>query len=369
MPSRRRWVRGAKRTMRKTLFRLACAALVVSAVPARLAIGEWSPWLGLPPVSDVAEPGDLTKQVELGRRLFLEPHLAEDGVISCSTCHIPEHGFTLNTLPTSSGRGGIIQRRNAPSLLNVSLAKSLFRDGRMHSLEEQIWGPLLNVEEQWNPTIEDVVARLKARPEYDKAFRSAFSGQRVSKQLIGASLAAYERSLVAAGSPFDQWYYGKNEAALTPDARAGFEIFRAGGCSHCHSVESDHATFTDDSYRNTGVEWARVNGKIGVEKGVPDVGRFEVTGREVDRHAFRVPTLRNVALTFPYMHDGSLASLREVVDFYDGGNGDDPQRDSHLRKLNLSKQQKQQLIAFLESLTSANAEALAKQARTPFVSN
>ena len=345
---------------------LSSATLLFGLGAIERALSEESPWLGLPPAQDIGLPGDRALQAELGRRLFLGPHLAEDGVVSCSMCHVPEHGFALNTLATASGRGGIVLRRNAPSLLNISLAKSLLRDGGAHSLEEQIWGPLLNVEEQWNPSVNDVVTRLRARPIYDKAFKSAFAGNGVSKLTISAALAAYERSLVAAGSPFDQWYFGKNDAALSADAREGFRIFRSSGCSHCHAIENQHASFTDDSYRNTGVEWSRVNGRLGSAKAVADAGRFAVTGREVDRFAFRVPTLRNVALTFPYMHDGSLATLRDVVDFYDGGNGGDPQRDSHLRKLNLSDAQKTQLVAFLESLTSANADVLAKRARAPF---
>lgn len=342
------------------------ATVLAAALPLGMARGADLSALGLPATVDTGLPGDRNLQAELGRRLFLEPYLAEDGMVSCSTCHIPEQGFTVNNIATAAGRGGSILRRNAPSLLNVALAKSMFRDGRMHSLEEQIWGPLLDLQEQWNPSVEDVVSRLKARPVYDKAFRSAFAGQRVSKHLISAALAAYERSLAAAGSPFDQWYFGKIDGALSANARAGFEVFRAGGCGHCHAIERDYATFTDDTYRNTGVEWARTNGHLGTQKGVADVGRFAVTGREADRHAFRVPTLRNVALTFPYMHDGSLATLRDVVDFYDAGNGADPQRDPRLRRLNLSELQKKQLVAFLESLTSPNAEGLAKQARAPF---
>ncbi len=368
MPLLRNSARRNKTSMK--IFRISlisfAAALAIFIWPMKRAVSEWSPSLGLPAIEDVGFPGDRAQQVELGRRLFNEPHLAEDGVVSCSMCHVPEQGFTVNHVPTSSGRGGIILRRNAPSLLNISLAKSLFRDGREHTLENQVWGPLLNVEEQWNPSVDDVVSRLRARDNYDKAFRSAFAGQRVSKQLISAALAAYERSLVAGGSPFDQWHVGQSENALSADAAAGFEIFRSSGCAHCHSIERDHASFTDDSYRNTGVEWARINGKLGSTKGVPDVGRFEVTGRGTDRYAFRVPSLRNVALTYPYMHDGSIASLREVVDFYDAGSGDDPQRDSHLRRLNLSHAQKNQLIAFLESLTSPNADVLAKRARAPF---
>jgi cytochrome c peroxidase len=161
----------------------------------------------------------------------------------------------------------------------------LLLDGREHTLENQIWGPLLNVEEQWNERVEDIVSRLRALDNYDKAFRSAFDGQRVSKQLISAALAAYERSLVAGGSPFDQWYFGQSENALSADARAGFEIFRSSGCEHCHSVERDHASFSDDSYRNTGIEWARLHGALGNTKGVPDVGRYAVTEREGDRYS------------------------------------------------------------------------------------
>ena len=341
------------------------AALFFALLPTSHAVCDGSPRLGLPAEEDTSLPGNRALQAELGRQLFLEPHLAEDGVVSCSMCHVPEQGFTVNSIPTASGRGGIILRRNAPSLLNIGLAKSLFRDGRVHALEDQIWGPLLNPEEQWNPTIEDVVSRLKARANYDKAFKTAFAGQRVSKQLISAALAAYERSLVAAGSPFDQWSFGEIDGALSVEARAGFDVFKTSGCSHCHAIERSHANFADDSYRNTGIEWARMNGQLGSAKTTPDLGCFEVTGREADRYAFRVPTLRNVALTFPYMHDGSLATLRDVVDFYDAGSGNDPTREMRLRRLNLGERQKAQLIAFLESLTSINAGELAKQARAP----
>ena len=325
-----------------------------------------SPWLGLPAMADAGLPGDRSLQIELGRQLFQDPILAADRVTTCATCHVPEHGFTVNNIPTATGRGGIILPRNAPSLLNVGLAKSFFRDGRILSLEEQVWGPLLNPDEQANSSIEQVMARLEASAAYDRAFKSAFAGQRIAKDLIGAALAAYERSLVAGGSPFDRWYFGNDNAALTPDARAGFGVFQASGCGQCHSIERGFASFSDDSYRNTGIEWARINGQLGPLKAISDLGRYAVTGREADRYSFRVPTLRNVALTFPYMHDGSLTTLREVIDFYDSGSGNDSKRDTNLRRLNLSEQQKLELIAFLESLSSGNAEVLVKKAREPF---
>lgn len=342
--------------------RLAAGALL-ALLPAVGTTGGDPHTLGLPPSTIKAEPGDPARQIALGRRLFMEPQLAEDGTMACARCHVPEHAFTLNGHPTSVGRGGRILRRNAPTVLNAVLSTSQFADGRMASLEEQVWGPLLSEHEAWNPTAEDVVGRLRGRPEYRDAFRDAFAGRDVSRRLIGAALAAYERSLVAAGSRFDRWFYGGDAEALDEDERRGFEIFRTHGCDGCHTVETDGAAFTDNSFRNTGIEWARVHGRLGTRKSEPDAGRYEVTEREADRYAFKVPTLRNVALTAPYMHDGSQPTLESVIDWYDRGAGDDPRRDPTLSPLGLTPDEKRQLVAFLASLTSERVKALAAEAR------
>lgn len=318
---------------------------------------------GLPPVTITVEPGDPALQVALGRRLFMDPQMAEDGTMACATCHIPEHGFTLNGAPTAFGRGGRTLRRNSPTVLNAALATSQFVDGRMRSLEEQIWGPLLSNEEAWNPTVQDVVGRLEGRAEYREAFRAAFAGRKVSARLIGAAIAAYQRSLATGQSRFDRWRYGGDATALSAEERAGFEVFQRSGCPTCHTVGADFAIFTDNSFRNTGIEWSRLRGALGPVKLVPDEGRFEVTGREGDRRAFRVPSLRNVDLTAPYMHDGSLATLADVVDWYDAGAGQDPNQDAALRPLNLSAEDKARLVAFLRSLTSRDIERLVAEAR------
>jgi cytochrome c peroxidase len=346
---------------RRLLFALVAGVLGLQ--PAAMNAGESRGHSGLPPIPISSEAGDPALQVALGRRLFMDPQISEDGTMACATCHIPEHGFALNGAPTAFGRGGRVLRRNSPTVLNAALATSQFLDGRMATLEDQIWGPLLSIEEAWNPTVQDVVGRLEGRADYRREFRAAFAGRKVSARLVGAAIAAYERSLASGLSRFDRWRYGGDAAALTPTERAGFDVFQRSGCPACHTVGADFAPFTDNSFRNTGIEWARIRGALGTPKSVPDAGRFEVTGREGDRHAFRVPSLRNVGLTAPYMHDGSLATLAQVVDWYDAGGGADPGRDPALRPLGLDATDKASLVAFLEALTSQDVERLIAEAR------
>jgi len=319
--------------------------------------------LGLPAIGAAAITEEARARVELGRRLFVDPQLSEDGVMACSNCHIPEHAFTVNAGSVAFGRGGHALRRNSPTVLNVSIATSLFHDGRAATLEEQVWGPLLNPEEMWNSSVEGLVGRLRYRSDYAMMFRRAFGDEGVSRRTIGAAIAAYERTLVAGGSRFDRWFYGHETDALTHEEQAGFTVFNWSGCNACHTLEARHATFTDNRFRNTGVEWARINGELGAKKARPDPGRFEVTGRAEDRHAFRTPSLRNVALTSPYMHDGSLTTLREVIDWYDRGGSADPHKDPLVKRLQLSEARKRQLEAFLNSLSSDNTATLAQEAR------
>jgi cytochrome c peroxidase len=284
--------------------------------------------------------------------------------MACATCHIPEHAFTVNAGTVAFGRGGQALRRNSPTLLNAELASTFFHDGRAGTLEEQVWFPLLSQSEMWNPSAESVVGRLRYRREYAELFRRAFGDEGVTRKNIAAAIAAYERTLVAAGSRFDRWFYGKEADALTTEEQAGFTVFNWSGCNACHTVDAAHATLTDNRFRNTGVEWARIQGELGPKKSEPDLGRFEISGRPEDRHAFRTPSLRNVALTAPYMHDGSLRTLREVVEWYDRGGSADPGKDPLVRPLRLSETQKRQLEAFLRTLTSDNAATLARTARS-----
>ncbi len=347
--------------MNPTVFRLA----LVVALATNVALAQDAARLGLPSPDSTMLDEQAQVRIELGRRLFFETQLAEDGVMACATCHIPEHAFTVNAGTVAFGRGGQALRRNSPTLLNMELASSFFHDGRAGTLEEQVWFPLLSPTEMWNPSAESVVGRLRYRRDYAELFRRAFGEEGVTRRTIATAIAAYERTLVAAGSRFDRWYYAKESDALTTEEQAGFTVFNWSGCNACHLVDASHATFTDNRFRNTGVEWARINGELGPRKAPPDHGRFEVTGLEQDRYAFRTPNLRNVALTAPYMHDGSLATLRDVVDWYDRGGSRDPGKDAFVKPLRLSETQKRQLEAFLRSLTSDNAVLLARSARGP----
>ncbi|MCW5622087.1 MAG: hypothetical protein KIS79_13355 [Burkholderiales bacterium] len=325
--------------------------------------------LGLPARAPAQQ--EETMRIELGRALFMDPRLSRDGTVACGTCHVPEQGFAFNALPTSIGIEGQRVRRNAPTVLNVAYNESLFHDGRVATLEEQAWGPLLAADEMGNADRASVVARLAVLPEYVATFRRAF-GAGVSAERIGTALAAYQRSLVSGGSRFDRWYYGNEVDALNAQEKHGFVVFRGKAqCNACHKLGRQHALFTDEAFHNLGIgvpDAAAGDGRTseagsGVAGAPSDAGRFEVTGKARDRFAFRTPTLRNVELTAPYMHDGSLATWREVVDFYDRGGNGNPDLDPLIGPLFLNEQDKEDLVAFMRTLTGANVEELARQAR------
>ncbi len=357
------------------------AVLLVSSAPA----AAEPPMLGLPAPP---QPAALTtpEAVALGRKLFLDRRLSGNGTMSCAMCHVPEQGFAQNGLATSVGSAGRSLRRNAPTLLNVAFHAHLFHDGRETSLEAQAWSPLLAENEMANASAGDVVARVAALPDYAGRFERAFAGAPVSRATIGRALAAYQRSLVAGGSRFDRWWFGGDKSAMSDEERRGFHLFRfRAGCAQCHSVDDDHALFTDQRFHNTGTGHdraaalerpVRVELAPGLvaevtreallrfgEKPADDLGRMEVTRDPADRWKYRTPSLRNVALTAPYMHDGSLATLEEVVAFYDRGGGADPDRADYLFPLGLSDADRRALVAFLKTLTGSNVGTLANEAR------
>ncbi|MGD9835673.1 MAG: cytochrome-c peroxidase, partial [Piscinibacter sp.] len=310
--------------------------------------------------------------------LFFDRRLSANGTLSCAMCHVPEQGFTVNEARTSVGMNGVSLRRNAPTLLNVAFVGALFHDGRAASLEQQALQPLVHPDEMANQNLAAVMARIEAMPEYRAPLRRAFGDAHPTPARVARALAAYERTLLAGGSPFDRWRYGGEREALSALAQRGFEQFRALGCIACHPVGERHALFSDGAFHNVGVR-ARSEAlaaqpvdvvlipglatqvtpetlrTIGVAD-APDLGRAEVTGRTADRRAFRTPSLRNVALTAPYMHDGSLATLDEVLDHYArGGWPADAQQDARIRPLPMDAETRRALIAFLESLTSPAA--------------
>ena len=314
-------------------------------------------------------------QVVLGEALFFDRRLSANGTLSCAMCHLPEQGFTANQLRTSVGMQGVSLRRNAPTLLNVAYQRTLFHDGRAPSLEAQALMPLLHPDEMANSSVAALVARVTAMRAYGRLFAQAFGDPRPTGPRIARALAAYERTLVVGDSAFDRWYYGGDPSALSAQARRGFELFGSQGCSRCHVIGERDALFTDHGYHNTGVGWrserqrlqevsvqlvpgmttrlaADEVARIGVAD-VPDLGRFEVTRALADRRAIRTPTLRNVALTAPYMHDGSFDTLEQVLDHYAaGGSPDDPAQDPLLQPLTLTSEDRRALAAFLQALTS-----------------
>ena len=287
--------------------------------------------LGLEPVK--SEPVSV-EVVALGRRLFFDPILSADRTVSCATCHQPEHGFA-SPEAVSVGIGGMKGTRNAPSILNTVYRKSLFWDGRTATLEEQALEPIENAVEMGHD-LSNIIERLEEDPDYSEHFQRVF-GQPVTTEGLGRALASFQRVLLSGDHGVDRFRAGEFKA-LTTEERNGMWIFESKGqCWRCHSG----ANLTDEDFHNTGVSWG---------KKPLDLGRFEVTGNEYHRGQFKTPSLRSVALTPPYMHDGSIKTLREVVDFYNEGGGTNPQLDNNVNPLNLTERELEFLTAFLKSL-------------------
>ena len=349
-----------------------------------LAVLEKPP-LGLP-VIPVPDDNPVTEdKVQLGRKLFFDRRLSANNTLSCAMCHIAEQGFAQNELKTPVGMQGKSVRRNAPTIYNTAYLNRLFHDGREFSLENQVWAPLLAVNEMGNLSIGTVIERIRSLADYDDLFERAF-GRGPDIQTIGMALASYERTLVSGNSSFDRWYFGKDKTTIGESAQRGFALFRGKArCIACHPVAQKFALFTDDDFHNTGIGYyatmrpASAKLEVLLAPGRPervetdilratgteqfhDLGRYEVTGLPADRWRYRTPTLRNVALTAPYMHDGSLPSLRDVLLFYNRGGVPNEVLDPLISPLGLSDAEIDDLLSFLQSLTGSNVDALVSDA-------
>jgi cytochrome c peroxidase len=341
-------------------FFLVCAA-AVSAIscgrsnpPLQVAQGAAAPVgavveikapLGLPPVPIPAANKPTADTIALGRRLYYDPKLSLDGSIACASCHSPLHGFT-DGLPVSLGVSGQHGKRNAPTVLNAAYQPVQFWDGRAASLELQAAGPIANPVEM-NQSHEACVGKLDSEPEYKKLFAQAFGPGPVTIGKVEMAIASFERTLLSGNSPFDRYEFGGDKKAMKPEAIRGLAIFKdanKGNCVKCHTIESSYALFADGKYHNLGVG-------LNAEGELTDLGRYNESKVESDKGAFRTPTLRNIALTGPYMHDGSVTTLRRVVDFYVGGGNSNPQLDKDIKQLHLSGREREDLVAFLEALT------------------
>jgi len=352
-----------------------------------------TPPLGLPAVPIPEDNPPTAAKIGLGRKLFLDRRLSHNRTMSCAMCHVAEQGFTNNELATPIGVEGRSLRRNAPTLLNVAYQQTLFHDGRDTSLETQIIGPLVAHNEMANPSIGYVIARIAALPDYAEPFEAAF-GAGPSIERVGQAIASWERTLLAAASPFDRWRYGGAEDALREIEKAGFALFSGkAGCSACHLVGEHHALFTDHAFHDTGLGF-QAEGEARDESPVPveiapgvvvpldratvravgepprsDLGRHEVTLDPADLWRFRTPSLRNVALTAPYMHDGRFSTLEEVIRFYDRGGYAHAGLDPMIRPLDLDEAGIAALVAFLESLTGQGVAGLVAETRSQAVGN
>ena len=355
------------------------------AVPADLLAHLRAGQLGLPNIQALNGPLPTAAQIQLGRQLFFDRRLSHNDTLSCASCHVPDQGYTSNELATPVGIEGRSVRRNAPTLLNVGFLPRLFVDARESRLEQQIWAPLLAANELGNPSIGFVLEKLAQLPDYPGRFAAAFGGQALSMENLGAALAAYERTLMAGDSPFDRWHFGGERGALNAIAQQGFGLFTGkAGCSGCHLIGPRSALFTDHQLHVTDVASGSAlappaTRTVAVAPGTQlivlaedagatlaartsDLGRYEVTLDPTDNWRFRTPSLRNVALTAPYLHDGSVPTLAAIIERYNAGGVASPQRDPKLKALALSPAERGALEAFLRSLSSPAVALLVRDA-------
>ncbi len=273
---------------------------------------------------------------DLGRALFLDPILSSDRTRSCSSCHQANHGFA-SPEPFPPGAEGKRAARHAPTLFNRAFGQFQMWDGREETLEKQVLGPIKNPLEM-NLKLPEAVSRLATHKLYPRLFQRAFGDAPLTSNNLARALAVYVRTLTIGNSPVDRFQAGQGND-LTPSEKAGLWIYESRGrCWQCHSGPN----FTDERFHNTG---------IGSKKGVPEIGRGAVTRSDVDRGRFKTPTLRGAALSAPFMHDGSLSTLEDVVRFYSEGGRPNSHLSRHIRPLHLTESEQANLVAFLRALS------------------
>jgi len=376
--------------MRRTLYALGIA----------IAATAFAAWLGAPQAADpppvppalplgvsrvmyeISVPADrwpTQEKVALGEKLFNDKRLSVDGTVSCSTCHDPKRGF-VDHKPQSEGVKQQKGQRNSPTVLNAMFNATQFWDGRAPSLEEQAKLPVLNPIEMAQKSPEDVVAKLQGIAEYAERFKAVF-GRDVTYDDMAAAIAAFERTQYAGDAPFDHFIAGETNA-IGDSARRGWALFNGKGrCNDCHAVSTANPLFSDQKFHNIGIAAHKVDfidrarkaaavvrsgdvkqvDELAIQTEFSELGRFLVTKRLNDIGAFKTPTLRNIAATAPYMHDGSLATLWDVMDHYNKGGVANPYLDGGMQRLGLSEAEIDDMVAFLETLTTPRFAAFAKE--------
>ena len=309
-------------------------------------------------------------KAKLGDMIFDEKRVSADNSVACNTCHSPRNGFTTHT-ETSRGVRDQIGKRNAPSILNAMFYKSMFWDGRAATLEEQSTLPILNPIEMGQRDPQDVVAKLAAIPEFVEAFQQVF-GHPVNWEDLGRAVAAFERTRLSTEAPFDRFLHGDKKAVNASQQR-GWALFTGKArCGSCHTYDPAFPLFGDNRFHNAGVAARRQDfnrlakraadstaagnkaeiDKLALETDYSELGRFLVTQKKEDIGAFKTPFLRDVLLTGPYMHDGSLETLWDVVEFFNKGGERNPFLDAEMKPLGLTESEVDDLVNFLGALTS-----------------
>jgi cytochrome c peroxidase len=322
-------------------------------------------------------------KIELGRKLFSDKRLSADGTVACITCHQPERAFA-DDKPLAEGIAGRRGTRNSPSLLNAIYNNGQFWDGRADTLEEQAIQPLINPLEMGEQTHDVIVARLRSLAEYAEPFEQAFGARAaITIERVGNAIAAFERTLLSGAAPIDRYFAGDKDALSEAELR-GLAVFRGRGrCTRCHTMSEQRMLFSDYNYRNTGVAarhpafaaMARqlfsanetqteiLLKQFAAQPAGAELGRMLVSKHILDIGAFHTPSLRNVGLTAPYFHDGSAATLAEVVKFYNDGGIDNLNLETELHSLGLTEEEQRDLVTFLEKSLTGNLPEIQNKER------
>ena len=291
------------------------------------------PPLGLAAVPQKPDNPITKEKAELGAALYFDPRLSIDGSISCASCHNPSLGFS-NALPVAVGFKGQKGARNSPTIYNSGYEDVQFWDGRALTLEKQAFGPLENPVEMGPQKLDQVAVRLNAIPGYRQWFQKIFDGP-ATPDRIGKAIATYERTILSGNAPVDRFVDG-DKSALSLKAQRGFALFKGkGNCTLCHVGFN----FADGDFHNIG---------IGMSKKKPDLGRFEVTKNPADKGKFKTPSMREIADTGPYMHDGSVKTLEATVELYNRGGEKNANLDKQIVPLHLTAAESDDLVAFLK---------------------
>jgi len=349
---------------------LACLTTLANAAP-----------LGLPEVPIPPDNPQTDDKIKLGDKLFHDARFSTTGEVSCATCHAREKGFTDN-LRVSEGINKLTGTRNAPTVINAAYNRTQFWDGREPDLEGQSKQPPLNPVEMGLKDYAPILKIVRTDPEYTSQFKKVFgkSGSDITIDEVASAIAAFERTIISGNSAFDRYRYGGDASALDDSQLRGLQLFTGKGrCVSCHRIEQTTALFTDHRFHNIGVGFKRVRGKeaataaeflkakragadvditVLTRENMSELGRFAVTENGTQVGAFKTPTLRNIEVTQPYMHDGSLETLEDVITFYNNGGREketdhlSPFMSGGIKPLDLSDAEQTDLVNFLKALTS-----------------